>query len=163
MIFIGVDPGGSGSICAVDEFGVPFGEPFWIKTNEPPADLVKFIGKKQFDANGKVRAVLERVGAMPGQGVSSTFKFGQSFGMLLGILVAMEIPFELYTPQVWQKLMGCRWPAGKTKPTQTQKKNLNKEVAQRLWPKEKITHANADGLLLAEFCRRIHQDRGQNG
>lgn len=47
-------------------------------------------------------AVIEKVHSMPGQGVSSTFKFGQGYGALLGITAALGIPTELVTPQRWK-------------------------------------------------------------
>lgn len=50
-------------------------------------------------------AVIEKVGAMPGQGVSSTFKFGKGFGALLGICAALQVPVELVTPQRWKRLI----------------------------------------------------------
>jgi crossover junction endodeoxyribonuclease RuvC len=52
---------------------------------------------------GPAFCVIERVGAMPGQGVSSTFKFGQSYGVVLGVLAALEIQTRLVTPSVWKK------------------------------------------------------------
>lgn len=53
-------------------------------------------------------AVLERVGAMPGQGVSSMFQFGRGVGMLEGVLSALQIPVTYVTPQNWQKAVGVR-------------------------------------------------------
>lgn len=153
MLFIGIDPGGSGAIAILDEFGKPFGDKSWIKTSEPPVDLLRFLDLARHESDGKCKAILEKVGAMPSQGVSSTFKFGQSFGMLQGLLTGSRIPWGLCTPQKWQRQIGCIWPSGKPKPTSTQKKNLNKEVAQRIWPDEKITHAKADAMLIAEYCR----------
>lgn len=53
-------------------------------------------------------AVLERVGSMPGQGVSSMFQFGRGVGMLEGVLAALQIPVTYITPQAWQKAVGVR-------------------------------------------------------
>jgi crossover junction endodeoxyribonuclease RuvC len=50
-------------------------------------------------------AVIEKVGSMPGQGVSSTFTFGTGYGQLQGLLAGMGIPYELVTPQDWKKLV----------------------------------------------------------
>ena len=50
-------------------------------------------------------AIVEKVHSMPGQGVSSTFKFGKGYGLVLGILGALAVPIELTTPQAWKKLV----------------------------------------------------------
>jgi len=78
--------------------------------------------------------------------VSSTFKFGQSYGFLRGVLIASEIRFVEVRPQEWQKAMGCLSRGDK---------NVTKAKAQQLWPAQKITHATADALLLAEYFRRF--------
>lgn len=57
------------------------------------------------------RAVLEKVGAMPGQGVSSMFAFGRGVGAIEGVLAALQIPVDYVTPQTWQKAVNMR--AGK--------------------------------------------------
>ena len=58
-------------------------------------------------------AVIEKVGCMPGQGVSSTFTFGCGYGQLQGLLAGMGIPFELVTPQAWKKLILAGTPKDK--------------------------------------------------
>ena len=60
------------------------------------------------DDGAGVFGVIEKVNAMPKQGVSSTFKFGTSFGFCQGMLVAAGIRFEFATPQKWQKSLDCR-------------------------------------------------------
>ena len=90
-------------------------------------------------------AFLEKVGAMPKQGVSSTFKFGQHYGLLRGLLVALQIPREFPTPQTWQKALGCLTGGDK---------NVSKAKAAQLWPDIKWTHATADAALIAEYGRR---------
>jgi len=92
------------------------------------------------------------VHAMPKQGVSSTFKFGQNFGTLLGILAALGIPHERITPGKWQKEFGLI--RRDKNETITEKKNRHKARAQELFPAVRVTHAVADALLIAEFCRR---------
>lgn len=49
---------------------------------------------------------LERVGARPGQGVTSMFKFGENFGFIQGLLTACSIPYGLVTPQKWKREKG---------------------------------------------------------
>jgi Holliday junction resolvasome RuvABC endonuclease subunit len=99
-------------------------------------------------------AVIEKVHAMPAQGVSSTFKFGTSYGALLMALTAAYIPFEMVTPQKWQRELGVLSRKGMTK---TQHKNQLKAKAQELFPDLKVTLATADALLLAEYCRRLRR------
>jgi crossover junction endodeoxyribonuclease RuvC len=59
-------------------------------------------------ARSPASAILERVGAMPGQGVSSMFQFGRGVGMYEGVLAALQIPVTYVTPQAWQKAVNAR-------------------------------------------------------
>jgi crossover junction endodeoxyribonuclease RuvC len=52
-------------------------------------------------------AIVEKVGAMPGQGVSSMFSFGRSVGIIEGVLAALQVPTTFITPQAWQKAIGA--------------------------------------------------------
>ena len=88
---------------------------------------------------------IEHVHSMPGQGVASSFKFGQGFGHLEMALTAARIPFTYVTPQKWQKELGCLTGGDK---------NVSKSRAQQLFPHIKVTHAIADSLLITEYCRR---------
>lgn len=140
---IGVDPGKSGAIAWIDEAGAAGSEKLANMTDRDVFELLldlRLAGNPQ-----RVRALLEEVHAMPRQGVSSTFKFGVSFGGLRMALTAASIPFELVTPAKWQQAMRCRSHGDK---------NITKARAQELFPGVKVTHANADALLLAELCRR---------
>jgi hypothetical protein len=142
--WIGIDPGASGAIAVV--FGS--GNVCWIKNDSTEHELANWI--RELALSHELAAVIEQVNAMPKQGVSSTFKFGKSFGFLIGILTAFQVPYESYRPQVWQKHMRCLTKGDK---------NVSKAAAQRLWPSVKITHANADALLIAEFCRQRRNGR----
>ena len=82
---------------------------------------------------------------MPGQGVASSFKFGQGFGHLEMALTASGIPHTYVAPQKWQKELQCLTKGDK---------NVSKARAQQLFPHIKVTHAIADALLIAEYCRR---------
>jgi crossover junction endodeoxyribonuclease RuvC len=138
MNYIGIDPGKSGGIAII----TPGGGAYAHKMPETDRDLLDLLSEFSADDN---RAVLEQVHAMPGQGVTSTFTFGRGYGKLEMALCAALIPFETVTPQKWQKLMGCLTKGDK---------NVSKAAAQRLFPHLKVTHAIADALLIAEYCRR---------
>lgn len=144
MIYIGIDPGQSGGIAFIKDSG-PSIYAFGLLTER---DICETINRERDNTpDDQVFAMLEKVGAFPGQGVSSTWKFGQHYGLLRGILSAQGVPFELVSPRKWQKFMGCLTGGDK---------NVSKAAAQRLFPSVKMTHAFADALLLAEYCRRIH-------
>lgn len=151
MRFIGIDPGKSGAIVALDADG-SFGS--FVKLKETEHDIWTWVVKELGLGYGKSGhfAVLEKVGAMPRQGVSSTFKFGQSYGFCRGLLVASRIRFETVTPAKWQGSLGCRTKGDK---------NVTKAAAQRLFPNVKMTHSIADAVLLAEYARRLWNERGQ--
>lgn len=77
--------------------------------------------------------------------MASSFRFGQSYGFLRGVLVACRVPFDQVTPAKWQRNLGCLSKGDK---------NVTKAKAQELWPELRITHAIADALLIAEYGRR---------
>jgi crossover junction endodeoxyribonuclease RuvC len=116
MRIAGIDPGATGAVAVLDtELGT-------LEIFDTPVATVK-IGRRNVQrilpaafarklAEHKVDfAALERVHAMPKQGLSSTFAFGHCFGVMEGILSALEIPYELIEPQKWQAL--ARVPKGK--------------------------------------------------
>ena len=136
-LYLGVDPGKSGAFACVDDHGnVDF-----IKLAETEHDVATWL--KQRGLRIKC-GLLEQVSAMPKQGVASTFKFGASYGFCRGLLVSRGVRFETITPAKWQQQMRCRSKGDK---------NVTKAAAQRLFPSVKITHANADAILLAELAR----------
>jgi len=146
--YIGVDPGGSGAIAAIDEDGLIFAV---HKNDATERDVWEFVKDVKAQTKGECFAVIERVGAMPGQGVHSMFVFGQSYGFLRGLLIAAEIPFVEVSPAKWQQALGC---PTRGKLSKTQHKNRLKAKAQQRWPHVKMTLAIADALLLAEYARR---------
>ena len=91
--YIGCDPGKTGALVCISEDGVeivPFEE-------EAYRDALERWSKDS------CVAAIERVSAMPGQGVSSTFTFGQNFGYTQGLMYAFKIPVNLVSPAVWKK------------------------------------------------------------
>lgn len=103
--------------------------------------------------NGKEYiACVEHVSAMPGQGVTSMFNFGQNFGFIQGVLSALGIPYELVRPAKWKKEFSI-----------TRDKNTSIEVCKRLFPgvnllpterSRKEDDNMAEAILLAEYARR---------
>lgn len=144
-LFIGVDPGKSGSIAFIDTIS---GDCWSIKNDSTLHDLHGALMDAQLASGGHhvLHAIIEKVHSSPQMGVKSAFSFGQSFGQLEALLVGAGIPFEYVSPAKWQGDMKCRTKGDK---------NVTKSAAQRLFPKAKITHANADALLLAEYARRL--------
>ena len=108
-------------------------------------DIKAITPEAKLTPTARVHACLEKVHSMPGQGVASSFKFGQGFGHLEMALTAAKIPFTYVTPQKWQKELGCLTNGNK---------NVSKSRAQQLFPHIKCTHAISDALLIAEYCRR---------
>lgn len=137
-LFIGVDPGKSGGLAVIAGNGSVRAA---VKMPETDRDVLDWL--KQF---GGARAVLEQASSSYQQGVVSAFSFGRSCGMIRMALVATEIPFDYVTPARWQKALGCRSGGDK---------NVTKRRAQDLFPSVRVTHAIADALLIAEYCRRV--------
>lgn len=115
-------------------------------------DFFEIIDKSK---NNKCYCVLERVHAMPGQGVTSMFNMGENYGFIQGFLSANKIPFELITPQKWKREYGV-----------TADKNTSIAVCQRLFPnvdlrrnpKCRVAHdGKAEALLIAEYGRRHYK------
>jgi len=140
--YLGIDPGHSGGAALLNNFGAITAVFKFADLTDH--DIYRLLNIWKSNCLTIV-AMIERVHSMPKQGVSSTFKFGRSYGFLIGLLTALQIPFEYVTPQKWQKELCCLTHGDK---------NISKAAAQRRWPEQKITHAIADALLIAEFARR---------
>ena len=142
-IYIGIDPGKAGGICFLmdDE----------IKTFKCPAtthDMAEeLILAKDIR---KCTAVVEKVHSFPGQGVASTFNFGYNYGVWLGILSALHIPYQLCLPRKWMKFYGSMPKEKKDR------KNHLKQLAQQMYPDHKVTLYNADAILLANYLKKTH-------
>ena len=162
---LGIDPGVSGAVACLRDDKLA-----WVE-NMPTMAL---SGSKQ-QVNGAelsrlfkdrltrlstgsftdVIAYVEYVSARPGQGSSSGFNFGMSYGKLLGVFEALGIPYKLVTPQVWKKRAGV---PGK-KASEDGKRNINADMArtvcQQLYPGAplglKKDIGKADAILIARF------------
>ncbi len=160
MLIIGIDPGISGSICFFKDGKI-------IEVIEMPVMTEGKKNKKQINGsqiyneflkkiNGiddEIRVVIEQVSAMPGQGVTSMFNFGQSFGILKGICSAMQLPMFFVRPAKWKKyfnLINSQKDASRTRAIEifpyfstqlSKKKDSNK----------------ADAILIASFYYETHK------
>ena len=148
-MFIGIDP--SGAIASISDEPNRFedGACDLLKLSvATPLDIAAYLGILAAGAKvaeSRIYCVIEKVASSPQMGVKSAFTFGRSLGVLEGCLAASGIPYAFVTPQKWQKAMCCLSKGDK---------NVTKAAAQRLYPNERITHATADALLLATYCRR---------
>ena len=126
MLIIGIDPGISGSICffedgkIIDVIEMPTmtdGKKNKRQVNGSQIynEILKRINKIE---KQNIRVIIEQVSAMPGQGVTSMFNFGQSFGILKGICSAMQLPMYFIRPAKWKKyfsLINSEKDASRTK------------------------------------------------
>ena len=155
MLIIGIDPGISGSICFFNDGKI-------IDVVEMPTMIEGKKNKKQVNGaqifneisakikeleKKDIKIVIEQVSAMPGQGVTSMFNFGQSYGILKGICSAMQLPMYFVRPAKWKKyfnLINSEKDASRTRAIEifpyfssqlSRKKDSNK----------------ADAILLASF------------
>ena len=160
MLIIGIDPGISGSICFFEDGKI-------IEVIEMPVMTEGKKNKKQVNGaqiyneflkrinnkNDDIRVVIEQVSAMPGQGVTSMFNFGQSYGILKGICSAMQLPMFFVRPAKWKKyfnLINSQKDASRTRAIEifpyfssqlSKKKDANK----------------ADAILIASFYYETYQ------
>jgi hypothetical protein len=140
---VGIDPGISGGIAALDMDGAVV---VLVKMPATDADTAGVFGQIM-RAGCVAHAVIERVWSSPQMGVRSAFTFGRNYGGLLMLLAGCRLHHSEITPQKWQAAMGCLSRGDK---------NVTKRRAQQLFPDHAraITHATADALLIAEYCRR---------
>jgi len=109
MKIIGIDPGLSGAIAVLENnkvlnmFDMPvMSEGKKNKRQLNSAQLVKLI-KDNISKNEEISVVVEQVNAMPGQGVTSMFNFGQTFGAIKGVCAALGLPIYFVRPSKWKK------------------------------------------------------------
>ena len=161
MLVIGIDPGISGSICffndgkILDVIEMP-------TMNDGKKNKKQVNGSQIFNEISKrintlekkqIKVVIEQVSAMPGQGVTSMFNFGQSFGILKGICSSMQLSMYFVRPAKWKKyynLINTQKDASRTRAIEifpyfssqlSKKKDSNK----------------ADAILIASFYYETHK------
>jgi crossover junction endodeoxyribonuclease RuvC len=155
VIILGIDPGLSGALAlyntsdqTVEVFDMPVLE--LVRNGKKKGEVSAQALANLLAGRGIKAAFLERVNAMPGQGVTSVFSFGRSTGIVEGILAAYDIPTTLVTPQAWQKAVGQR--AGK---------DGSRERAMQLFPAQadlfqrKKDDGRSDAALIAYYGAKL--------
>ena len=162
MLIIGIDPGISGSICFLED-GI-------IKdVLEMPTMTEGKKNKKQVNGSQifneisfrikryekkNIKVVIEQVSAMPGQGVTSMFNFGQSFGILKGICSAMQLPIYFVRPAKWKKYFNLI----------NSEKDASRTRAIEIFPyfssnlSKKKDSNKADAILLASYFHETYKN-----
>ena len=161
MLIIGIDPGISGSICFFEDGKI-------LEVIEMPTMTEGKKNKKQVNGaqiyneisakiNGiekhNIRVIIEQVSAMPGQGVTSMFNFGQSFGILKGICSAMRLPMFFIRPAKWKKYFSLI----------NSEKDASRTKAIEMFPyfsskiKKKKDSNKADAILIASFYHETYK------
>src|SRR5665213_1172838 len=110
IITLGIDPGLQGALALLDAEGlcelvadlpiIRDRSLAWVDGARLQSTLLDALRGRQ------CRAVVERVSAMPRQGVASSFGFGVGFGAVLGVLQTLHLPLELVTPAAWKRALG---------------------------------------------------------
>ena len=153
MIIFGVDPGVSGAICVLTEGKIleVYEMPTMIdgKKNKKQVNgaEVTNIFLKNLNNEDKAKVVVEHVTAMPGQGVTSMFNFGQSFGVVKGICAALKLPIYFVRPVKWKKhfnLIKTNKDASRTKVIQ-----VYPGISSKLSRKKDSN--KADAILIARY------------
>ena len=155
MLIIGIDPGVSGSICffkdgkILDVIEMPImNEGKKNKKQVNGAQIYNEIFKRIDNTSSiETRVVIEHVTAMPGQGVTSMFNFGQSFGILKGVCSAMRLPMFFVRPAKWKKyynLINSEKDASRTRAIEIFP-NFSSQLS------KKKDSNKADAILIASF------------
>ena len=161
MLIIGIDPGISGAICffengeikdVIDMPNMAEGKKNKKQINGP--QLFNELDRRIQNIQKKnISVVVERVSAMPGQGVTSMFNFGQSFGVIKGICSAMQLPIYFISPSKWKKYFNLI----KTS------KDASRAKAIEIFPyistklQKKKDSNKAEAILIASFFNNTHK------
>ncbi len=164
MLIIGIDPGISGSICffkdgkILDVIEMPTmteGKKNKKQVNSSQIYNEILIRIKEFEKKD-IRVIVEHVSAMPGQGVTSMFNFGQSFGILKGICSAMQLPIYFVRPAKWKKYFNLI----------NSEKDASRTRAIEIFPyfssqlSKKKDSNKADAILIASFYYETYKIEG---
>lgn len=167
IIYIGIDPGVSGGLAVLTQQTACLRV---VPMPDMERDIWAWIRDRARHNDGssepRAFAVIEKVGGFMGArtgeakfnraGGHTMFTFGQSYGGLRMALIAADIEFQAIPPAQWQR--GLEIPSRAKKETKQVWKNRLKAIAQAMFPREHITLATADAVLLAEYCRRMKEN-----
>ena len=153
MKIIGIDPGLSGAIAILEDnkvlsiFDMPvMAEGKKNKRQLNSAQLVDII-KENIKINDDIAVVVEQVNAMPGQGVTSMFNFGQTFGAIKGVCAALKLPIFFVRPSKWKKhfdLLNSSKDSSRTKVIE-----MYPSLSNQLTKKKDVN--KSDAILIARF------------
>ena len=153
MKIIGIDPGLSGAIAVLENnkvlniFDIPVMSEGKKNKRQLNSALLVSLLKKNISKEEEVAVVVEQVNAMPGQGVTSMFNFGQTFGALKGICAALELPIFFVRPSKWKKhfeLINSSKDASRTKAIE-----MYPKLSNQLSKKKDVN--KSDAILIARF------------
>ena len=162
MKILGIDPGLSGAIAILEDkkvvgiFEMPvMAEGKKNKRQLNSAQLVNII-KENIGNNDETAVVVEQVNAMPGQGVTSMFNFGQTFGAIKGVCAALELPIFFVRPSKWKKhfeLINSSKDSSRTKVIE-----MYPYLSNQLSKKKDVN--KSDAILIARFYNdtRLNND-----
>jgi len=138
---MGIDPGVRGGVAVLSASGYPvFVEVF--KPGMTEAELCEILTKASMVC--KI-CYMEKVGYIKGDGAQGAFTFGKIYGLLRGILLGQGMEIKNVYPVMWQAKFKCLSRGNK---------NVTKNRAISFFPSVKVTHGNADALLISEFGRQ---------
>tara|TARA_Y100000590_G_scaffold376984_1_gene442928 strand:+ start:1080 stop:1559 length:480 start_codon:yes stop_codon:yes gene_type:complete len=159
MIIFGIDPGISGAISilenkkVIDVFDMPTMSEGKKNKRQVNGSQVTNIIRERLNKKEEIIVVVEHVNAMPGQGVTSMFNFGQSFGVIKGICSALSIPIHFVRPTKWKKhfnLINTSKDASRTKVIE-----VYPEISSKLSRKKDAN--KADAILIARYFNDTQQ------
>ena len=161
MLIIGIDPGIAGAICffkngeVLDVIDMPtMAEGKKNKRQVNGRQIFHEISSRIQNYSSKdIRVVVEQVSAMPGQGVTSMFNFGQSYGLIKGICAAMQLPIFFVRPTKWKKhfeLINSQKDASRTKVIE-----IFPKISSILSKKKDAN--KADAILIASFFENTNE------
>jgi hypothetical protein len=158
MIYIGLDPGLSGAIAVIGDMLAVHDTPTTVvksgkknKTMYIESEIVNILSS--YKAEEIAMVGLERQFPMQGQGVSSTFQTGMGFGMWIGILTALKLPFNLITSQKWKKAMLDGM--GKEKAASCVRAQQLYPDIQLFTPRGRALDGRGDALLIATYIKQF--------
>ena len=163
MKIIGIDPGLSGALAILENnkvvniFDIPvMSEGKKNKKQLNSAHLVQLLRDNIYE-NEEVAVVVEQVNAMPGQGVTSMFNFGQTFGAIKGICAALKLPIFFVRPSKWKKHFGLINSSKDSSRTKTIE--MYPTLSAQLARKKDVN--KSDAILIARFYNetRFTQDK----